>query len=147
MISQLVFHYIEHLLLYPPFKRIKVFWALSSEKILESCQPDMRPFLSLTLWTSHELSWPYPSPRTHSCVGYFTVKTLRDCFLFSGYLDNSAGLNACLGVNSRKHASTLQTFSRHCKYSFGVRYLPRLTSVMSISEKKWTDSIRSNILT
>lgn len=50
-----------------PLNGLRYFWALSSEKIQDSCQPDMRPFLSLTLWTSHEHSWSSPSPK-NSCM-------------------------------------------------------------------------------
>jgi len=53
-------------------------WALWSE---DSCRPDTRPFfLSLTLWTSHEHSWPSPSQRTHVCVGFY-CQSLWDCSL------------------------------------------------------------------
>ena len=144
-ISRFVFHHTEHLLLCPPFKRIKVISEpFSSEKTRDSLPTRYEAiFLSLTLWTSHELGWPSPSPK-NSCMCWifyttFTCQTLRDCsFCFPVYLDNSAGLNACLGVNWRKHASTLQPFSRHCKIFFRGLVLLRffLTSVSFHLRKK-----------
>lgn len=123
-----------------PLNGLRYFWALFRlRKYGIPRQPDMRPFLSLTLWTSHELGWPSPSPRTHVCVGYFTSRLLSNsarlffCVLVIWTI--LQGWNACLSVYWRKHASTLQPFSRHCKFSFRGLVWLHLTSVLSISEQ------------
>lgn len=74
---------------------------------------------------------------------HFNCQTLPDCSFISTYLDSSAGLIACLSVNWRQHARTLQTFSRHCKFSFWGSVLCCLTSVLSISEKMdWQHKVK-----
>lgn len=113
-VSRFGFRHTEHLLPCPPFKRIKgISEPFRLGKYRIPCQPDMRPFLSLTLWTSHELGWPSPSPK-NSCTCWifcttFTVKLCETVLLVSGYLDNSAGLNACLSVKLKKACQYLAT--------------------------------------
>lgn len=114
-----------------PLNGLRYFWALSSEKIQYSLPTRYEAiffvFDPLNLpWTWLTFSIPQELMLR---VGYFAPLLLSNSarlfFCFSGYLDNSAGLNACLSVNWRKHAGTLQPFSRHCKISFGVWFLLR----------------------
>lgn len=109
-----------------PLNGLRYFWALSSEKIQDSLPTRHEAifvFDPLNLpWTLLTFSIPKNSYMCWIFYTTFTVKLCQTVLLFPGYLDNSAGLNACLSVNWRKHASTLQTFSCHCKFSFGVRF-------------------------
>lgn len=113
-VSRFGFRHTEHLLPCPPFKWIKgISEPFRLRKYRIPCQPDMRPFLSLTLWTSHELVWPSPSPK-NSCTCWifcttFTIKLCETVLLVSGYLDNSTGLNACLSVKLKEACQYLAT--------------------------------------
>lgn len=132
-----------------PLNRFKYFWALF---VWENTGffPYRHEAILFCLWPSEppmnlvDLLHP---PRTHICVGFFTTFTvkLRETVLWlPGQFCRVERL--LKSVNWRKHASTLQTFSRHCEFFFWGSVLLLLTSVLSIG-KKWTDSIRSYIPT
>lgn len=122
-------HHTKHLLLCPPFKRVKVFSALSSEKIWE-----LLPTTHETVFVFDLLNLPWTLltffiPNNQRMCWRFYYQTLQDCsvlFLLFSSLDYSARLRACLSVNGRKRASTLQIFTS---------FLLCLTSICSISEK------------
>lgn len=130
MISRLVFHHTQHLLLCPPFKQIKVslsplFFVTKKKQTNKQnrilCQPDMRPFFVFDLlnlpWTWLTFSIPKELIYVLDILHHSNDQTSARLFLgFCGYLDNSAGLNACSSVSWRKHASTLQPFS--CPFYF-----------------------------
>lgn len=122
-----------------PLNGLRYFWALSSEKIRDSSPTR---YEAIFVFDPLNLPWTWLtfSISKNSCMRWmfyitFTVKLCKTVLLCSGYLDNSAGLNACLSVNWRKHASTLRPFSCHCKFSFRGLVWLRLTSVLSISEQ------------
>lgn len=90
-VSQFVFRTERLLQCPPPFKQIKVFPVrLRKYRILANQTWGhlflffFLRFLSLTLWTSHELCWPSTSPG-NSCMCWtlchFYCQTLWDCFV------------------------------------------------------------------
>lgn len=110
---------------------LRYLWA--PEKIQDSLPTRYEAiFLSLTLWTAHELIWPSPSPE-NSCMCWIFF-TLWDCSVVPGYSFWTI-LQGCLSVNWRKHGSALRPFSRHCRFSFWGLVWLCLTSVLSISEQ------------
>lgn len=105
-------------------------------------------FCLQTFWTSHKLGWPSPS-RKNSCTSldilpHFYCQTLRDCsvgFWLCGQLWRVVCLLKCYTEESMP----CNHFHAIVHFLFGSLVLLHLTSVLSISEKKWTDSIKLNI--
>lgn len=146
-----MFHYTEHLLLCPPWKRVKVFlgpFRLGKYGIFANHTWGhffSFLFLSLTLWTSHELCWPSSSPKNSYMCWRFYCQTLQDCslvFWLSGLF--------CKFERLRKKCKLEESMPVPCKYFHAV--FLSLFGFMSFNlcsfhfrKKKWTDSIRSNI--
>lgn len=94
------------------------------------------------------LDRPSPSCKNSCMCWICCTTTLLKCYLGSWLtvqLCRVKLLSKCYGERKEEHAITLEPFYCHCKTSVVECGSTWFDLVLSISWKKWTDSIRSNI--